>query len=126
MFQSGTTGSPKGAIIKHTGIINACNLFNKLPFGHAGWGRRCIPIPLFHVFGLGTGLVCPLMTSETAVFPFYFPDTMSIIKSTETYKCENIMGPPTILIDFLNHPERSKYDLSSLNKILMVNNNNFF
>lgn len=119
LFTSGTTGFPKGAVIKHKGILTSCNFFNLLPFGKQGWGTRCIPIPLFHVFGLGTGLICPLFVPERVIFPFYFPDTKQNMKAISEYKCQSLMGPPTIMIDLLNHNERKDYDLSSLKKIIM-------
>jgi hypothetical protein len=62
------------------------------------------------------------MTKAKNVFPFYFPDTASVIKAISAYKCETLLGPPTIFMDFLNHPERTKYDTSSLKKVLMVSN----
>ena len=103
------------------GLLTSCNFLNHIVFGHVGWGIRCVPIPLFHVFGLGVGLICPLLpNSEKSVFPFYFPDTLSAMKVINSHKCHSISGPPTIMIDLLNHQERNNYDLSTLKKILMV------
>lgn len=87
-----------------------------------GWGTRCIPIPLFHVFGLGVGLVAPLLDAEKSVFSFFFPDTLATMKAIHEYKCNSLLGAPTILLDLLNSPERAKFDLSSLQKCLMVSN----
>lgn len=120
LFTSGTTGFPKGALMKHHGIINTVFFANSLPLKERTWGKICIPIPLFHVFGLGFGVLSPFYENgHETIFPFYLPDTNMALKSIDTFKCNSLMGAPTILIDLLNHPERSKHNLSSLKNILM-------
>lgn len=74
----------------------------------------CNPIPLFHVYGLATGLLIPLMFGFSKVFPFFFPETLTTIKAIEKYKCMLLRGVPTQFIDLINHPERKNHDLSSL------------
>ncbi len=79
----------------------------------------CNPVPLFHVYGLATGILIPLMFGMTKVFPFYFPETVSTIKAIEKYKCITMRGVPTQFIDILNHPEVKNHDLSSLKYIVV-------
>lgn len=60
----------------------------------------------------------PLLGGSTTVFPFFFPDTVATMKAIHEFKCNSLRGPPTIFFDLLNHPERSKFDLSSLDNAL--------
>jgi acyl-CoA synthetase (AMP-forming)/AMP-acid ligase II len=63
--------------------------------------------------------VSPLINGSKSVFSFYLPETVSIFKSIQNYRCNTLLGPPTILIDLINHPDRTKYDLSALQNILL-------
>ena len=74
----------------------------------------CCPIPLFHVFGLIVGGFSPFVFGAKAVFPSLFPDTLATIRAIHSEKCTSIKAAPIIFIDILNHPDRKKYDLSSL------------
>jgi fatty-acyl-CoA synthase len=58
----------------------------------------CNPIPLFHIFGLATGLLIPLLMGSTIIFPFYFPETLSTMKAIQGYKCNTMRGTPTQFI----------------------------
>ena len=71
-------------------------------------------MPLFHVYGLATGVLIPLLFGTPKVFPFFFPETLTTIKAIEKYKCVTMRGVPTQYIDLLNHPERKNHDISSL------------
>ena len=79
----------------------------------------CVPVPIFHLFGLITGVVEPLICGGKGVFPHILPDTLSMLKAVHAEKCTAIKGAPVIFIDMLNHPESSNYDLSSLKYMLM-------
>jgi fatty-acyl-CoA synthase len=65
-------------------------------------------------------IIIPLLFGTTNVFPFYFPETSFAMRFIEKYKCNTYRGTPTQFIDLLNHPERKKYDLSSLKNILVA------
>jgi len=119
MFTSGTTGKPKGAVLSHHNLINSTNLEitqsnlieeNKIV---------CCPIPIFHVFGLITGALNPFAYSGKVVFPHLFPDPTMTLKAIHTERCTSIKGAPVIYMDLLNHPDFSKFDLSSLKTMLI-------
>ena len=55
---------------------------------------------------------------SSIVFPFYFPETVSTMKAIQRYKCKTLRGVPTQFIDLLNHPDRTNYDLSSLENLI--------
>ena len=74
----------------------------------------CNPIPFFHIYGFSTGILLPLISETTNVFPFYFPETTTTIGAIEKYKCNFLRATPTQFIDLLNHPNFGKHDMSSL------------
>ena len=77
------------------------------------------PIPIFHSFGLIGGLLEPLVIGGKTIFPHFLPDTLSLMKAIHTEKCTAIKGAPVIFLDMINHPERKKFDLSSLKYMLL-------
>ncbi len=64
-------------------------------------------------------MIAPLINGKESIFSFYLPETLSILKAIEKYKCNTVLGPPTIFIDMINHPDRTKFELSSLKSILL-------
>lgn len=119
LFTSGTTGTPKGAVLSHFNLINTAyvemttsNLIeeNKIV---------CCNIPIFHIFGLLVGGIHPLIYGAKSVFPSFFPDTSAMLKAIHNEKCTAIKAAPIIFMDMLNHPERKNYDLSSLKTMLV-------
>jgi fatty-acyl-CoA synthase len=72
------------------------------------------------MFGLAMGLISPLLSrTGTSVFPFYLPDTLFALKAIEKYKCYSYMASPTLFVDLVNHPERKKYDITSLKNTIV-------
>jgi acyl-CoA synthetase (AMP-forming)/AMP-acid ligase II len=76
-------------------------------------------IPVFHVFGLIVGGVHPLIYAGKSVFPSLMPDALALLKAIQAEKCTAIKAAPIIFMDLLNHPDRPKYDLSSLQCMLI-------
>jgi fatty-acyl-CoA synthase len=77
------------------------------------------PIPVFHSFGLIVGCLNSIIVGSKTVIPSILPDTVSLMKAIQDNKCTSVKGAPVIFIDLINHPDRSKYDLSSLEYILL-------
>lgn len=118
-LQSGTTGNPKGAQLSHKNLVNCSYLITYL--NNLAKENRicCCPIPIFHGFGLVEGTIAPLVSAGQTVFPSFFPDPLAVMKSIHENRCTAIKGPPVIFNDIINHPERSKFDLSSLEYVLL-------
>ena len=67
-FTSGTTGSPKGATLSHFNIVNNARYCAKaMALGPDD--RLCIPVPLYHCFGMVLGVLCATTSGATMVFP---------------------------------------------------------
>ncbi len=111
-YTSGTTGQPKAATLTNFGVLNLV---------HAQWElfanfftRLCVPIPMFHIFSEVVGVLNAAVAKCTIIFPAILPDTLSTMKAIDEEKCAALIGAPIIFRDILNHPDRKKYDLSSL------------
>lgn len=118
-FTSGTTGSPKGATLTH------CNILNNGYLTGAGMQlspteRLCIPVPLYHCFGMVLGNLACFTHGATAVYPNDAFDPESTLRAVETERCTGLHGVPTMFVTELSHPDFEKFDLSSLRTGVMA------
>jgi fatty-acyl-CoA synthase len=111
-YTSGTTGQPKAATLTNFGMINLLHAQWELfgPF----FSRLCVPIPMFHIFAEMLGVLSIAVAKCKIIFPAILPDTVATIQAIHEEKCTALIGAPIIYRDILMHPDRKKYDLSSL------------
>jgi len=118
-FTSGTTGSPKGATLTHRNILN--NGFNVTEgIGLKKGERLCIPVPLYHCFGMVMGNLGCVTHAATMVYPSRAFDPLAVLEAVEKEKCVGLYAVPTMFIAIVDHAERSSYDLSSLRTGIMA------
>ena len=118
-FTSGTTGSPKGATLCHRSILN--NGFvvgEQMQLGVED--RLCIPVPLYHCFGMVMGNLACLTHASAAIFPASSFDPISCLDTIARYRCTAVHGVPTMFIAQLNEETFKDYDLSSLRTGIMA------
>ena len=118
-FTSGTTGFPKGATLTHRNILN-----NGFFIGEAmkltEQDRLCIPVPLYHCFGMVLGNLAVLTHGGCIVYPNDAFDALTVLQTVQAEKCTGLHGVPTMFIAELDHPDFAKYDLSTLRTGIMA------
>ena len=118
-FTSGTTGAPKGATLTHHNILN-----NGLFVGEgqrlSPGDRVCIPVPLYHCFGMVLGNMACLTHGSTMVYPGEGFDARAVLETVAAERCTALYGVPTMFIAELDHPEFSTFDLGSLRTGIMA------
>ncbi len=118
-FTSGTTGAPKGATLTHHNILN-----NGFFIGEAmkltPADKLCIPVPLYHCFGMVLGNLACTTHGAAMVFPGEGFDPLTTLKTVAEERCTGLHGVPTMFIAELDHPEFASFDLTSLRTGIMA------
>jgi fatty-acyl-CoA synthase len=118
-FTSGTTGFPKGATLTHHNILNNGHFIGEA-MRLAPDDRLCIPVPLYHCFGMVLGNLACVTHGSTMVYPAEIFDPLSVLQAVETERCTALHGVPTMFIATLGHPEFATFDLSTLRTGIMA------
>ena len=118
-FTSGTTGTPKGATLSHHNVLNN-GYFTCRTLDFTKSDRLCIPVPLYHCFGMVMGSLGCVTHAATMVLPSEGFDAKATLETIESERCTALYGVPTMFVAMLNHSNFSCYDLSSLRTGIMA------
>ena len=118
-FTSGTTGFPKGATLTHRNILNN-GLFTALQIKLSPDDRICIPVPLYHCFGMVLGNLAALTSGAAMIYPAESFDPVQTLEAVSAEGCTALYGVPTMFITMLNRPEFDGYDVSTLRTGIMA------
>lgn len=118
-FTSGTTGAPKGATLTHRNVLNnGWFIGERMKFTERD--RLCIPVPLYHCFGMVLANLACVTHGACMVFPGEGFDAREVLETVAAERCTALHGVPTMFIAELDHPDFGKYDLTSLRTGIMA------
>lgn len=118
-FTSGTTGSPKGATLSHFNIVNNAKFVTeRIKLTEAD--RLCIPVPLYHCFGMVMGVLGAVSKGAAMVFPAEGFDPKATLAMIAKERCTALYGVPTMFVGLLAELEVQPYETSSLRTGIMA------
>ena len=118
-FTSGTTGTPKGVTLTHRNILNNGFFIGKA-MRYGPDDRVCIPVPLYHCFGMVIGVLACLAHGSCMVFPGRGFDPLATLRTAAGERCTSLYGVPTMFLAELDHPAFDDFDLTSLRTGVMA------
>ena len=118
-FTSGTTGNPKGATLTHHNVVNN-GRFIAMAMNFSDKDCLCIPVPLYHCFGMVLAVLACVSTGSTMVFPGEAFDPAAALSAVAEERCTALHGVPTMFIAELSHPSFAQFDLRSLRTGIMA------
>lgn len=118
-FTSGTTGTPKAATLTHHIIVNNA-YFTGLQMKIFAGDRMCIPVPMYHCFGMVLGTLCCAAHGATMIFPSPGFNAEAVLDTVAAERCTVLHGVPTMFLAELDVPTFNTFDLSSLRTGVMA------
>ncbi len=118
-YTSGTTGAPKGATLTHHNILNNARWAAEL-LRYTPEDRVCIPVPLYHCFGMVLGNLACTCTGACIVYPAPVFEPEATLACCTAEHCTSLYGVPTMFIAQLGHERFNEFDLGSLRTGIMA------
>ncbi|MBV8711926.1 MAG: AMP-binding protein [Solirubrobacterales bacterium] len=118
-YTSGTTGFPKGATLTHHNILNNGYFVGAL-LGYTERDRVCIPVPLYHCFGMVLGNLAATSHGACMVYPAEVFDPLATLEACAEARCTSLYGVPTMFIAELAHTRFPEFELGSLRTGIMA------
>ena len=118
-FTSGTTGAPKAATLTHHNIVNNASMSASI-LRFTEQDKLCIPVPMYHCFGMVLGTLLCSTSGATMVFPSAGFEAKAVLAAIESEGCTALHGVPTMFFAMLDDPEFGRYEVSTLRTGIMA------
>ncbi|MBV9466148.1 MAG: AMP-binding protein [Solirubrobacterales bacterium] len=118
-YTSGTTGFPKGATLSHHNILNNGFFIGEL-LAYTERDRVCVPVPLYHCFGMVIGNLASTSHGACIVYPADTFEPEATLGACDRERCTSLYGVPTMFIAELGHERFERYDLTALRTGIMA------
>lgn len=118
-FTSGTTGLPKGATLTHRNILNN-GYFTGRTLKLTSDDRICVPVPLYHCFGMVLGNLAGVTSGAAVIYPSDSFDPVAVLDAVGAEGCTALYGVPTMFITLLNHPALATAQIATLRTGIMA------
>jgi fatty-acyl-CoA synthase len=118
-FTSGTTGNPKGATLTHRNVVNNAR-YIAMAMRLSEQDGLCIPVPLYHCFGMVLAVLACVSVGANMVFPAEGFDPAATLAAVAEEECTALHGVPTMFIAELDHPAFARFDLTRLRTGIMA------
>jgi long-chain acyl-CoA synthetase len=112
-YTGGTTGLSKGAMLTHINLVSNATCCDEWLRGTRGGETFLTVLPLFHIYGMTTGMNAPILLAGKMVMLPRF-DAITTFQAIQKHKVTVFCGAPTMYAMLLSHPDLSKYDLKSV------------
>lgn len=118
-YTSGTTGSPKAAMLTHRNILmNAWYVTGCQNISERD--RMCVPVPFYHCFGCVMGALGAVTRGAAMIVPAEYFSPMATLDTLEEERCTTLYGVPTMFVAMLEDAGLKRRNLSSLRSGIMA------
>jgi len=112
-YTGGTTGISKGAMLTHMNLVSNAVMCAEWLRGVKGDETFLTVLPLFHIYGMTTGMNAPIyLAGKMIMLPRF--DAVATFQAIQKHKVTVFCGAPTMYSMLLAHPDLKKYDLTSI------------
>jgi long-chain acyl-CoA synthetase len=112
-YTGGTTGTAKGAMLTHRNLVSNAIMCAAWLNGTEGKETFLAVLPLFHIYGMTTGMNAPIyLAGKMVMLPRF--DVVGTFKAIQKHKVTVFCGAPTMYSMLLDHPDLRKYDCTSI------------
>lgn len=118
-FTSGTTGAPKGATLTHSNIVNNARFVTRA-LNFTEFDKLCIPVPLYHCFGMVMGTLGCVTKGAAMVLPGEAFEPEATLSALASERCTAVYGVPTMFVTMLDSESFGDFDLSALRTGIMA------
>ncbi|MFI7529227.1 class I adenylate-forming enzyme family protein [Nocardia salmonicida] len=116
LYTSGTTGQPKGVMLSHDALHRAA--YGSSLCRALGDGNRVVfALPCYHLFAYGQAVLASIYVGG-AMLPQPKFDPVEYFSAIERYRVTDVLAVPTMSVALVEHPDRHRFDLSSLRMML--------